>query len=166
MSNKVWITIVIILALIIVALTWILFATPAPRSGPVQEATSTQPTTAPTPQPTTASSTIPLDQRVVVAIPKANATVAHTFTITGFAPSAWYFEAVFPIQVRDSDDNLIGTAQGRAQTDWTQPGPIAFKAQITIDASFHGQATLILLKDNPSGLPENMDSVTVPITVK
>ncbi|HEV3245415.1 MAG TPA: Gmad2 immunoglobulin-like domain-containing protein [Candidatus Paceibacterota bacterium] len=164
MSTKVWVTIVIVLAIIIGILAWLLITMPAHApTAPASQQTTTS-AAATTEQPTTVSG--PLDTQVVVSAPKANATVSHTFDISGVAPSGWFFEAVFPIQVRDPDDNLIGTTQGRAQGDRTKAGPIAFTAQVTVDASYQGPANLILLKDNPSGLPEEMDSVTVPITVE
>lgn len=89
----------------------------------------------------------------------------RTFTVTGVAPNAWYFEAVFPIQIRDADDNLVATGQGHAQSDWTIPGPVPFTATITITNVYSGPADLILLRDNPSELPENSDEVTIPIIV-
>ncbi|MDR3571620.1 MAG: Gmad2 immunoglobulin-like domain-containing protein [Candidatus Pacebacteria bacterium] len=158
-----WTILLAILVCILAALAWIWFTTPAmPQTTPSTHTTSS--TVSSTPATTT--SNVPLDQQVSVSSPKQNASVSRTFTVTGTAPGGWFFEAVFPIQVRDSNDDLIGSTQGRAQGDWTQPGPIAFTATVSVDASYHGPAILILLKDNPSGNPENADEVTIPITIK
>ena len=172
MSTRVWATLIAVLAIIIIVLAWFLFATPAsaPTIQVTQQSSSTPtasrqgpPVSSNTPTP---ASTPPLDTQVVVTTPAQNATVSHSFEIAGVAPNQWFYEAVFPIQVRDSDDNLVGTSQGKAQGDWTQPGLVTFTSQMTIDASYEGPANLILLKDNPSGLPQDIDSVTIPITIK
>lgn len=167
MSSRGWISIVILLAVIIFVLAWLLFTTPA--EAPVRSPIATSTNEAVLPAPTASASSsqgAPLDTQVVVATPAGNATVSHTLDVSGSAPNQWFYEAVFPIQVRDSDDDLIGSAQGQAQSDWTQPGQIKFTAQIAVDSSYEGPATLILLKDNPSGLPQNADEVTVPIVIK
>ena len=113
-----------------------------------------------------ASSIEPLSTNVTVSAPAPNTIVGKTFTVSGIAPNGWYFEAVFPIQVRDPNDNLIATGQGHARGDWTAAGPVPFTSSITLDANYSGPADLILLRDNPSGLPQNSDEVTVPIVIK
>jgi hypothetical protein len=167
MSNRAWAAVVAVLAIVIIVLAWFLFASPAAAPVVSPQATTTTETTQPKPAPTSnANPSGPLDTQVSVTAPLPNAIVSHTFDITGTAPNLWYDEAVFPIQVRDANDDLVGTAQGEAQSDWTVSGPVAFKSQITVDASYEGPANLILLRDNPSGLPQNIDSVTIPIVVQ
>ena len=160
MSSRGWITVIVILAILIGALAWLDYTTPPGGSHALQATT-----TAATPGQAASPSAAP-DTKAVVTKPTASSTVASTFDISGTAPNSWYFEATFPIQVRDADDDLIGSSQGRAQSDWTVEGPVAFTSTMTVDASYHGPATLILLKDNPSGNPENSDELTVPITIK
>jgi|GEM_PF-946017 hypothetical protein len=165
MSTRAWGILTVLLAIVVIVLAWFLITTPASAPTiPVSQSTSTP--TAPREGPPVSSSTAPLDTQVSVTMPLPNAIVGHTFDITGTAPNQWYFEAVFPIQVRDANDDLVGNSQGHAQSDWTKPGLVAFTSQITIDASYQGPANLIILKDNPSGLPQNIDSVTIPIVVQ
>ncbi len=162
MSKRGWFIVVGILLLLVIGLVWLSFTTPA-------EAPVNSPQTPPSAQTATTSVqavAVASSSRAVVTSPASGAKVAHTFTVSGSAPNNWYFEAVFPIQVRDSNDDLIANAQARAQSDWTKPGMIAFTANVTIDAAYSGPATLIVLKDNPSGNPENSDEVTVPIVIK
>ena len=52
-----------------------------------------------------------------------------------------------------------------AQGEWMTEAQVTFTASMQIDATFHGKAKLVLLKDNPSGLPEHDDSVEIPIVV-
>ncbi len=160
MNSKFLGVLVVVLLVIIIGLLVVLVVVPGPHAAsvpPAQSATSTTPieTTPP-----------PLSKNVSIFAPASGASVEQTFDVAGIAPNAWYFEAVFPIQVRDPEDNVIARGQGQAQSDWTTPGPVPFKATITLNAPYHGSATLILMKDNPSGLPENDDSVTLPIVIK
>ena len=118
----------------------------------------------------TQDGTAPLHERVVVTIPASGATVGKTFTVTGEAPGNWYFEASFPIEVRDAGNNKVGqgkVGQGiaQAQSDWMTTAQVPFKADVTV-TGYTGPVTLILMRDNPSGLPENDDSLSVPITIQ
>ena len=149
------------LFVVILVLAWLLFTTPAHAPAVPQEATST-----PADSKQQAPASEPLSSSVRVSSPAAGATVGQTFAISGAAPNGWYFEAVFPIMVRDADDNVLAHAQGRAQSDWMISGPVHFTATVTLERIYHGAATLILLKDNPSGLPQNDDSVEVPIVIQ
>lgn len=167
MSSRSWGALMVLLAIVIIVLAWFLLTTPAHAPVESPQATSTNETILPAPASTgSTTQAAPLDSQVTATTPAQNATVSHSFEIAGTAPNQWFFEAVFPIQVRDPNDDLIGTSRGKAQGDWTQPGLVTFTSQITVDASYEGPATLILLKDNPSGDPENSDEVTIPVTIQ
>lgn len=154
MKNGIWWTIIIVLLVIIVGLAWLLFTTPAPADRGGTNATSTATTTGGA-----------LHDRVVIDAPKSGQTVFKSFTATGKAPGNWYFEASFPIKVVDPQGNVVATGQATALSDWMTTADVPFKADIRID-SYTGPATLVLMRDNPSGLPANDDSVSVPITVQ
>ena len=167
MSSRTWTILIVILAIVIAVLAWLLFATPV--SAPtIPAATTTESTTSQTTATDSTSSpqAAPLDTQVTVTTPQPGATVGRTFTVAGTAPGAWFFEAQFPIQVRDATDDTIASNPAQAQGDWETSGLVTFTDTITIDSSYTGPATLILLRDNPSGLPQNDDSVTIPITVQ
>ena len=156
MSTRIWWSIIVVLLVIILVLAVILFATPKTAQAPTTATSTAATSTAPE----------PLHTRVVVNSPAPGATVGKSFTVTGEAPGNWYFEAVFPIQVRDKDNNKIGQTQGQAQSDWMTEAQVPFTATVTLDTPYSGPATLVLLKDNPSGLPQNDDSLEVPIVIQ
>ena len=106
-----------------------------------------------------------LKARVVVDAPKSGATVPKKFTVTGKAPGPWYFEASFPVEVRSATGTVLATVPASALTDWMTTDDVAFKAEITI-TGYTGAATLVLKRDNPSGLPQNDASVSMPITIQ
>lgn len=157
MNTKAWWILVVVLFGVIVGLTWLLFATPAPA--PVPNATTTQN------GGQTATTTKKLSDRVTVTSPGKNATVGKTFVVAGSAPGPWYFEAVFPIEVRDANNNVLLSTHGTAQGEWMTEGLVTFTATVTIP-NYTGPATLILRRDNPSGLPENDDAVSIPIVIQ
>jgi hypothetical protein len=166
-SNTGWIIVILILLAVIAVMAWFLFATPVPLSTS-QTATSTTQSTSTTggQTPTGGGNTVPLSSKVKVSSPVSGAKVGKSFTVTGEAPGGWYFEAVFPIQVRDANNNVIAHAQGQAQSDWMTTKQVAFKSNVIIETDYKGSATLVILRDNPSGLPENDDSVSVPIVIQ
>ena len=162
MNMRVLIGAGIVLFFVIAALGWIVITAPAPQSEPTPSATST-PSTSTTPAP---AGEEPLSARVSVSSPASGTTVGKSFAVVGEAPGNWYFEASFPIQVRDKDNNKIGQTIGQAQSDWMTTAQVPFSATMTLDASYSGPATLVLLRDNPSGLPENDDAVSIPIVIQ
>ena len=153
MSARVGWLIIAVLAIVIVILAALLFASPAssPSSGAaVAPSSASQPF---------------MSEKVKVSSPLPSGTVSKTFTVVGQARGTWYFEASFPVQVRDSQNNLVGSGLAQAQSDWMTENFVPFTVLVTVNA-YSGPATLVLIKDNPSGLPENEDSVEFPIAIQ
>ncbi len=158
MSARTGWTVVGTLFLVIVVMLVVLFVTPKPVEAP------TTPITPTSSVPIVPSG--PLHTRVIVKSPTSGGVVGQTFAVTGEAPGNWYFEASFPIQVRDVNNEKIGQAIAQAQSDWMTTAQVPFTATITLSSSYTGPATLVLIKDNPSGLPEHDDALEIPIVVQ
>ena len=75
--------------------------------------------------------------------------------IEGEALGTWFFEGVFPIMLLDSNGNAVARHFAQAQGEWMTEDFVPFKAQIEFEKPSTDTGTLILLKDNPSGLGEN-----------
>jgi hypothetical protein len=165
-SHRFGIAVIVILFVIIVIGFWYLIASPAYApsvvTAPIANSTSDIGSATSTP---IATSSIPTASRVIISSPLPNATVAKTFTVSGSTPNNWYFEASFPIEVRDIKGKLITQSHAQAQSDWTVEGPVAFTASITIPNNYSGPANLMLMRDNPSGLPQNNAEMIIPITI-
>lgn len=141
------------LALIVIVLAvvgYIIFAKPSVSAAPTQEQTDTG----------------ALHDKVKVSAPESGATVGQSFAVTGEAPGTWYFEASFPIEVLDATGAVIAQTHADALSDWMTAEQVAFSATTTIATEYHGAATLVLHKDNPSGLPEHEDSIQIPIVIQ
>jgi len=103
---------------------------------------------------------------IVVDLPFPGAVTGKEFTVTGNARGTWYFEASFPIEVVDKNGKVLTTGIAQAQDEWMTENFVPFKAEIKVPTSYVGPATLILRKDNPSGLPEHDASISFPITIE
>jgi len=102
---------------------------------------------------------------VTISNLKPNSEVRSPVSIEGSARGLWYFEGVFPIKIKNIEGKILGTGQARAQGEWTTDDFVDFKAEIFFLVTTTTQAILELDKDNPSGMPQNDDSVFMPITL-
>lgn len=122
------------------------------------------------------------DDLIRLASPRPNDEVATPLTVRGVARGNWFFEASFPILVVDWDGKIIGqglaTAEGDPATggvNWMTADFVPFVGVVAFDTTkIQGQylrravpagrqGTLILRKDNPSGLSEHDDALEIPI---
>ncbi len=99
-----------------------------------------------------------------VDTPKADETVTSPLTVSGAARGHWYFEADFPVKLYDGAGSLLAAVPAQAQGDWMTEEFVPFTATLTFDPPQTGTGTLVLEKDNPSGLPEYAASVRIPVT--
>lgn len=99
-----------------------------------------------------------------VTAPVANTVVTSPLTVRGEARGNWYFEASFPVRLLDSEGSELALGIAQAQGEWMTTEFVPFETTlifITPTASQTG--TLVLEKDNPSGLPENADELRIPV---
>jgi len=92
--------------------------------------------------------------------PLPNAVVASPLIVTGRARGTWYF----PVKLFDANNLEIATGVAQAQGDWMTENFVPFTVTLTYATPATATGTLVLYKDNPSGLPENDASVSVPVT--
>jgi hypothetical protein len=102
---------------------------------------------------------------IVVDTPHGGMAVSNPFTVSGKARGNWYFEASFPLQVVDTDGTIILTMPVQAQRDWMTTEFVPFSGSVDV-GNFKGPATVVFMKDNPSGLSENDASLSIPIYIQ
>lgn len=102
---------------------------------------------------------------IQVTSPVPGAMLPPTFSISGKARGGWYFEASFPYQILDANGAKIAEGPVQASGDWMTPEFVPFTLSVTVP-NYKGKATLVLKNDNPSGLPENDASVSIPIVIQ
>lgn len=100
---------------------------------------------------------------ITIDSPRPNTIVTSPLEVSGQARGTWYFEASFPVKLLDADGNVLVQIPAQAQGDWMTENFVPFKVTLEFIAPVTDTGTLVLEKDNPSGLPENADSLIVPI---
>jgi len=100
---------------------------------------------------------------IQIANPRPNTIVKSPLSIEGKARGYWFFEASFPVRLLDGNGKEIGVVPAQALSDWMTEDFVSFKAELQFSTPTTKKGTLILQKDNPSGLPENDDSLMVPV---
>lgn len=99
-----------------------------------------------------------------VDAPQPDGIIRSPYLVRGEARGRWFFEASFPIELRDSSGNLITRVIAEAQSDWMTDEFVRFESVLTFSVPAGTRSgTLVFVKDNPSGLPEHDDSLEVPI---
>ncbi len=105
-------------------------------------------------------------EMITVDLPFPGAVTGKSFSVIGKARGAWFFEASFPVQVLDKNGGVLAQGIAQAQGDWMTSEFVPFKADIRVPDPYIGPATLVLKKDNPSGLPEHDASISFPFTIE
>lgn len=100
---------------------------------------------------------------IVADSPHPGDTVSSPVSISGEARGYWFFEASFPVEIRDANGQLLGQWYAEAQGEWMTEDFVPFTSTLTFETPATPTGTLILRRDNPSGLPENDDELTIPV---
>ncbi len=96
--------------------------------------------------------------------PRPNQLVSSPLVLEGEARGIWFFEGDFPVVLTNWDGLIIAEGYATAKGDWMTEEFVSFEATIEFEGEeLYPNGTLILQKDNPSGLPENGDALEVPI---
>ena len=103
-------------------------------------------------------------------VPRPGDTIASPLHISGQARGYWFFEASFPVVLTDWDGKIIAESFATADGEWMTEEFVPFTAVFSFaspyaegDPDFMRNGTLILQKDNPSGLPEHDDALEFPV---
>ncbi len=91
--------------------------------------------------------------------------VTSPLTITGKARGYWYFEASFPVELLDAAGKQIAAGPAQAQGDWMTEDFVPFTITLNFENKTEQKGTLVLHKDNPSGLSEREDTLSIPVVI-
>jgi len=99
--------------------------------------------------------------------PRPNQEIESPLLVRGEARGNWFFEASFPIVLTNQNGLAIAQTIAQAKGDWMTENFVRFEAVLEFEKpEAENKGFLILRKDNPSGLPENDDTLEVPIVFK
>jgi hypothetical protein len=102
--------------------------------------------------------------QVEVVSPAANEVVTSPVMVDGIVPPGWMFEGQLTLRLLDDQQQLIVEAPGleKYPGSWQTGESIEFSGSLEFTTSA-ATGTLVVAKANPSGLPENEDSFSVPV---
>lgn len=103
---------------------------------------------------------------ITVSAPLPNTKVTSPLLVTGSARGNWYFEASFPIRLIDAKGNTILQTHAEAQEDWMTENFVPFTSTLewSSASTTATSGVLVLMRDNPSGLPEHDAEIRIPVT--
>jgi Immunoglobulin-like domain of bacterial spore germination len=85
--------------------------------------------------------------------------------VKGEARGNWFFEASFPIILKDGNGAVLAQGIAQAEGEWMTKEFVPYVATLAFtSAPTTKNGTLILQKDNPSGMPEHDDALVIPLT--
>lgn len=107
------------------------------------------------------------DNLIRISEPRPNAIIQSPLLVKGMARGSWFFEASFPIRLFDGSGEMMAkgmaTANPPAGGEWMTTDFVPFEAILSFTLPTTTSGTLLLERDNPSGLPENTDALRIPI---
>jgi len=89
--------------------------------------------------------------------------IESPLSINGQAIGSWYFEGSFPVVLYDDNNKEIALGIAMAKSDWMTEDLVPFEVSLNFTVPKTKEGTLVFKKDNPSGLPENDEKLSIPI---
>lgn len=94
---------------------------------------------------------------LTLTAPEAGARVTSPLVVEGVAINSFFFEGVFPAELVVEGEAIVqAPAEQQAPSNWTQPGPVNFRATLPFEVSSETSAELVLREDMPA--PASPDS--------
>jgi hypothetical protein len=101
---------------------------------------------------------------ILLDSPLPGARISSPLVIRGRARGTWFFEGDFPVILLDAAGERIATGFATAKGDWMTENFVDFEGTIKFTGALSGRGgTLVLKKDNPTGLAQFDDALALPI---
>ncbi len=104
-----------------------------------------------------------LPDLIALRTPLPDAILQSPLIIAGSARGPWFFEASFPVYLIDADGDTLARMHARAEGEWMTREFVPFTVTLTFTPPASRTGTLVLAKDNPSGLAEHAAELRVPV---
>jgi len=105
------------------------------------------------------------DVLIKVSSPLPDQEIQSPILVKGEAKGQWFFEATFPIKLLDENGNIIKQTFAQAEGEWMTENFVPFESVLTFSVDKNQKGTLVLEKDNPSGLSENAREIRIPVNL-
>ncbi len=94
---------------------------------------------------------------------KSGDKINSSLLVKGEARGYWFFEASFPVELRDSNNNLIKQFIAEAKDEWMTEDFVPFEVVLDFN-NVSASGFLVFKKSNPSDLPEKNDELKIPVS--
>ncbi len=102
---------------------------------------------------------------IMVDSPLPNQAVTSPLIVKGRARGNWFFETIFPVELLDGQNKVIGSGQARARGDWMTNDLVPFTAEVNYQITATTTGFLVLKNDNSSGLPRYQKKFAIPVII-
>ncbi|HPY99728.1 MAG TPA: Gmad2 immunoglobulin-like domain-containing protein, partial [bacterium] len=105
---------------------------------------------------------------IILESPRPNQDIISPLTVKGRARGSWFFEGSFPVFLTDWDGKIIAQGVAQAQGGWMTNDFVPFEVTLSFVAdkdAYSNRGSLILKKDNPSGLAGLDDALEIPVMI-
>ena len=102
-------------------------------------------------------------RNISVDFPASRDRISSPLKVRGRARGSWFSEGVFPVQLIDADNRVLASGQAMASGEWMTENFVEFTAELVFIPGQSKTATLVLFRENPSGLPENAEQLEIPV---
>jgi len=103
---------------------------------------------------------------ITLGSPAPGATVSSPLHFEGEAVGPWFFEGTFPVSVVAEDGTVLGRGFATAQGPWMVTGKVRFEGEVAFEAAGATKATLVLERDDPSGVMERGAALHVALALE
>lgn len=103
------------------------------------------------------------DENIRVTIPRSGDVIISPVIIRGEARGTWFFEGSFPLLIVDENGLVVGSGVAQSQGEWMTSEFVPFEALVSFSLPSSTAGSIILSRDNPSGLPENDAKIAIPV---
>jgi hypothetical protein len=95
--------------------------------------------------------------------PRPGEMLKSPLVITGEARGSWFFEASFPLRLLDANGTTVAEHYATASEDWMTENFVPFSSTLLFATPETATGTLVLMRDNPSGLPSGDRALRIPV---
>ncbi len=99
---------------------------------------------------------------IKVVHPRPGQKITTPFSISGSVRGNWFFEGNLPIKLVNANGKIVATTNAEALGEWMTNDFVDFVATLKFKPPY-GKGKIIIEKNNPSDLPENLDKLEIPI---
>lgn len=100
---------------------------------------------------------------ITLTAPLTGTIVTNPLTVTGTATGSWYSEGQFQVKLLDKAGTILAQGTAKADGEWMTESASPFSATLSFATPSGDTGSLVIENDNPSGLPENAKSFSVPV---